>query len=853
MAVVNYQCQSPNSEEQAAERSISGAYEALDFLGSARVYPFDKLPAEGYHQAWRFVREMATAEAEIRSTEPWQTLGPHNRAGRTLRLAFNPQNPNTMYAGSASGGLWRSYTGGQGSNAWHRITTGFPVQAVSSIEFPPNDSMTIFVGTGEIYNHQAAGTGSTYRPTRGSYGIGILRSKDGGDTWEKSLDFSLDQNKGVWDVEIAESNPAIVYAATTDGVYKSTNGGDTWALVHQVVLANDLSIHPTDPDLVVVACGNQSSPGYGIYRSENGGSTWVKITDGLPAVFNGKIQLDGSASMNNVLYASIGNGLSSAEGASWLCRSEDFGTTWTVQTTVDYSQWQGWFAHDVAVHPTDPDKLVVVGIDVWRSDDGGLNIEQRSQSTNGGIGFIFPPIEGPDGGPEFVHSDVHDAIWHPSLPNVFYVANDGGVHRSTDGGQSFQSASGRMQTAQFYNGFSNSATDEFFCIGGLQDNGSIMLTDEPDPVTNSTVQWLRLFGGDGGWSGINQQNDQFCYVSFQNLSIRASNNGGQSFSASNVPKQDPTAFIAPFVLAPSDGKTIYAGSAIVAKTTNNGANWTVTNNSQVLDGNPVISMSISHQNTNVVYAATAPYQGEPGHVFVTQNGGTSWQDITAGLPNRFYLDLEVDPTNDAVAYVTLGGYGSSHVFRTDDHGATWKDLGTGLPDLPTNAITVDPLFPNNIYVGNDLGIFSSIDFGETWQSYLDGLPEAIMVFDLKISPANRKLRAATHGNGAFQRDLLEAPIVSNDGTLWAEKLALELFPNPASNKASLRYQLPDKQLVTIEILDNMGRLFKTVSWDTQAAGSHLVALPVEELPSGVYYCRLKIKQSSVVKKLVVRH
>ncbi|MCF8243700.1 MAG: T9SS type A sorting domain-containing protein [Saprospiraceae bacterium] len=840
----------PTKSKQDATKT-SDAYEALNFFGSARIYPFDKMPPAGYMQAWRYLNQMAPAETATRSTDPWITLGPHNRAGRTLKLAFNPQNPNTMYAGSASGGLWRSYTGGMGTTAWHRVPTGFPVPAVGTIAFPPNDSMTIFIGTGEVYNHQTAGTGSAYRNTRGTYGIGLLRSKDGGQSWTKSLDFSQDQNKGVWDVEVAPSNAAIVYAATSDGVYKSINGGDSWTLVHNVVLANDLVIHPTNPDIVVVGCGNQSSPGYGIYRTSNGGANWTKITAGLPDIFNGKIMLDRAPSAPDVIYASIGNGLSSAEGASWLCRSSDFGTTWSVQTTTDYSQWQGWYSHDVAVSPTNPNELVIVGIDTWRSSNGGQTIVQKSQSTNGGIGFTNAPIGGPDGGPEFVHSDIHDAIWHPTLPGVFYVADDGGVHRSTDNGESFQSASGRMQTAQFYNGFSNSATDEFFCMGGLQDNGSIRLNPDIDPVTGSTVTWRRKFGGDGSWSAINQQDDQYSYLSWQNLNMLGSDDGGNSYNYLSPPVQGPVAFVAPFALAPSNGQVIYAGSAIVAKSTDGGDNWTTTNNGQPLDGNPMLSIAISNSNPNVAYVASAPLNGNPGHIFVTQTGGNTWANVSAGLPNRFILDLEVDPTNDAVAFAAIGGYGSGHLFRTSDYGASWEDISNGLPDLPTSAIAIDPLFPNNLYVGNDLGVFSSVDFGATWQSYLDGLPEAVMVFDLKISPANRKLRAATHGSGVYQRALLEMPYVSAGKEALVENMDLELFPNPTTSKASLSYQLPDKQLVTVEILGNSGRLFKTVLWETQLPGKHTVGLPLGELSAGIHYVRLKVGQSFTVQKLMV--
>lgn len=827
----------------------SGAFESLSLFGQARTYPFDKLPEAGYIAAWQQAQRMERATSR-RATDPWETMGPHNRAGRMLKIAFNPLNPNTMYAGSASGGLWRSYTGGVGNNAWHKVPTGFPVLSVSSIAFLPHDSLHFFIGTGEVYNHQAAGTGAAYRNTRGSYGMGILRTADGGATWEKSLDFTYDQNKGVWDIDVSKTAPDLVYAATTDGVYRSKDGGENWQLVLDVVQATDVLIHPEDPTLVLAAFGNFSSPGYGIYRSTDGGDQWVKITDGLPSTFKGKIGLDFAPSNPAIVYASIGNGFSSSDGASWLCRSDNFGENWEIKTTTDYSIHQGWYSHDVAVNPTDPDEVVAIGIDVWKSTNGGANLQQKSQSTNGGIGFVNPPIEGPDGGPEFVHSDCHDVIYHPSLPNVFYIADDGGIHRSTDGGGSFHSCSGRLQTAQFYNGFSNSATDANFCMGGLQDNGTIRLNEAIDPATGLRVTWRRLFGGDGSWTGINQQNDFRSYISWQTLNVLRTTDG-TSYNNANIPKQNPTSFIAPFVLAPSNGNIVYAGSSTVAKTTNNGGNWTTTNGGAPLDGHPVLSMSVAHQDPDIVFAATAPYNGDRSHVFVTLDGGDEWQDVTGNLPDRFPMDLEFDPTNDSVAYLAFSGYGSGHVFRTTDLGATWEDISANLPDIPANAIAVDPLFPTNIYVGNDLGVFSSVDDGATWQSYQEGLTDGAMVFDLKISPANRKLRAATHGSGVYQRDLLETPFVSATNTARLAKIALAVHPNPASQQAKLRFYLPEKQLVTIELMDISGQKLKTVLWETLAEGNHEIALPIGELRGGTYYCVVKSATSAGTGRLVV--
>ena len=836
-------------ETTKVQPRVSGAFEALSFFGQSRTYPMDKLPEQAHYAAWMAASRLPKATSATRATGPWESLGPHNRGGRTLKIAFNPLNPNTMYAGSASGGLWRSYSGGVGKNAWQQVPTGFPVLAVSSIAFPPNDSMTMFIGTGEVYNHLAAGTGAAYRNTRGSYGIGILRSTDGGVTWEKSLDFSYDQNKGIWDIEIAPSDPNIIYAATTDGVYKTTNGGLSWSWIFDVVQATDLVVHPSDPNQVIVGCGNFSSPGYGIYRTTDGGNLWYKITSNLPTFYKGKIQLALAPSNPETVYASIGNGFSSAEGASWLCRSDDFGANWTIKTETDYSQFQGWYSHDVAVHPTNPEELTVIGIEVWKSTDGGNTINIKS---TGGVGFANPPIEGPDGDPSYVHSDCHDVIYHPTQPNIIYVASDGGIHRSTNGGETFASCNGRYQTAQFYNGFANSAQNEFFCMGGLQDNGTIRLNPDIDPETGLSVTWTRVFGGDGSWSAINQQNDDISFVSWQTLNVLRNTTGGTSYSSLSIPKQNPISFIAPYVLAPSNGNVIYAGSSIVAKSIDGGDSFTTTNGGLPLDGNPLLSMAVSTQNPEVVYAATAPNGGSPSHIFVTTDGGNAWDDVTGSLPDRFPMDLEVDPTNDAVAYLAFSGFGAGHIFRTTDYGSTWEDISGDLPDVPTNAVAVDPLFPNNIYAGNDLGVFVSVDNGDTWLTYHEGFPEAVMVFDLNISPANRKLRAATHGNGAYQRDLLEEPLVGTLARAGLAKLQLKVFPNPASSAVTLRYDLPKSQAVTLDLLNSSGQIVQRIFDEKQQAGKHEASLNVQALVPGIFYCRLKGEDVMGIQRLVVQ-
>ena len=836
--------QQRQAETKVSEQdTVSGAYEALQFMGARQTFPTGTIPEQAFYAAWEASRNLPEANTVQRDDpDPWETMGPHNLGGRTLALALNPQNDQTLWAGSASGGLWKSTTAGEGIDAWERIETGYPILGVSTIAIHPEDSMIMYIGTGEVYNYDEAGTGAAYRSTRGSFGMGILRSTDGGESWAPTLDWSYNQERGIWAIKIAPSLPNVVYAATTEGVYKTIDSGTNWVQVLDVIMANDLLVHPDDPNLVVAGCGNFGTAGKGIYKTTNGGNSWTQLTANIPSDFQGKIQFGLAPSQPNTIYASIGNGFSSSTGATWLLRSDDFGSTWEEKSTVDYSRWQGWFSHDVAVSPTNPDVITCIGINVWKSTNGGDFLDLK---TVGGIGYANPPIEGPYGDSDFVHSDAHDVIYHPTNPDIIYIASDGGISRSDDGGETYHTCNARYQTAQFYNGFSTSRLNANFTAGGLQDNGTI--------VWNGDLTWRNVFGGDGSWTAVDSEDENVFYVSYQNLNMRKTINGGANFFSTQTPVVGFVSFIAPYVVAPSNPDVIYAGSAAVARSDDGAETWDITNNGEILspDFNPVLSMEVSPENSNVVYCATAPFEGAASEAFVTTDG-FSWTNISAGLPEfRYPMDVTVDPTDEATAYITYSGFGTGHVFRTNDYGDTWVDITGDLPDVPTNAVLVDPLFPNNVYVGNDLGVFVSIDYGETWATYQDGLPLAVMIFDLKISPADRKLRIATHGNGAFQRDLLEEPLVSANEVALAVA-NLDIFPNPVVDQATIRFQLETEALLNFQLLNAQGQVLQALEQGRYTNGQHQFDWQAGDLPKGIYYLQVTSSTGQQMKKLVVQ-
>lgn len=835
----------------------SGARQALDYLTNARAYPAKSFPQSGIADAFAVMRKDLSKQNLLNSVQeldPWRAIGPHNIGGRTLAIAVNPQNPNTIYAGSASGGLWRSYTAGEGDNAWEYVSTGFPVLGVSSIAIAPDDSNVIYIGTGEVYGSPVTFPGITGdRTTRGSYGIGILKSTDGGRTWQKSLDWLFQQQRGVQMVRINPRRPATVWAATTEGTYRSYDSGLTWQSVHQVVMATDLEINPADTNTVFVGAGGMGSPGHGIYRTRDGGTTWQKANIPGVVTFRGKVRLAISQSSPNIVYASIGKSSGSlftneATG-TWLAKTVDSGDSWSVVSSVDYSRIQGWYAHDVAVHPTNPDLVWTAGqpFSPYRSTSGGTFL-----STAQSQGYFQGDAQNRARGLPDSWADFHHIVYDPTDPDIMYFANDGGVFRSTDGGRTVRNCSYGYQTTQFYNGTSSSYSDSLMTIGGLQDNNSA--------IYEGQVSWRRLYCCDGGWTAIHQSDNNVIYVSGQFLSIGKSNTRGISgFQQLNLPGLEArlTNFIAPYVLGP-DNLTMYAGSNIVFKSVDGGTTWSKANGGQPLDTNPLIAMAISEQSIDVVYAATSPGDSR-GRLFRTGNGGLSWSDITGDLPDRFPTDLAVDPTDDQVVYATLGGFGSSHVFRSINSGASWEDIGAGLPDVPTWAVIVDPDFPQQLFVGSDLGVYFSPDLGQTWQAHMAELPDAVIAMDLTIARANRVLRVATHGNGFYESRLpLGQPTsVTDDRVSLPRSFVLEQnYPNPFNLETRIKYYLQRRGEVELRIYNSLGQQVRIFADEIQSEGWHIATWDGrngsgEIVSSGVYVYRLIAGGQSLERKMIL--
>ena len=709
-------------QEKPVKQKPSGAYEALNFLTKIRSYPDKSFPSGKYFNEFKKAKKLnkISSITEV-NVEQWEPLGPKNVPGRMISVTVNPQNPLTLYAGSASGGLWRTFRADEADH-WEKIETGFPVLGVMAIAINPLDTNIMYIGTGEVYGYQKSDGGLAIRTTRGSYGIGILKTTDGGATWTKSLDWSLNEERGIQDIAINPLNPSTIFAATTEGIYKSEDGGETWENMLEVVMGEDIVINRLDTNKILVSCGNFGTPNAGIYKSIDAGTTWFKI-NGIPS-FTGKTLMDAYYTDPNLVFASVADSLSGIG----LYKSEDFGDSWTLVNDQNVPRYQGFFAHWVAVHPTDANKIIYAGVDIYRSSDGGSSL----------IYINNPP-----------HVDHHNYAHDPQNPGTIYISCDGGVYRSTNFGVSFQNIGTGLQTAQFYKKFSTSYQDSNFAIGGLQDNNTVLFF-------GNSYGWQRVIGGDGCCTAINPGDDNIVFGEYQYNNIQKSTNRGSSFTSATSGMTADAPFVAPYAIAESNPSVMYSGRTIVYKTVNGAENWFGTNNNNELDGNYVIALGIAPQNENIVYAATAPTETR-AHVFKSADGGENWTNVTNSLPNRYPMEVAVDPQNENVAYVVFGGFGSGHVFKTTNGGASWTDVTGTLPDVPTFALIIDPLNPDHLYVGNDIGVYFSDDGGNSWNQFTDGLPEAVIAMDLNISRSNRKLRVATHGNGVYERPLVYTP------------------------------------------------------------------------------------------------
>ncbi len=754
--------------EEEQEEEESGADKQLSMWYQGRAYPNPYFLNDKYQRAWdqvKKIKQQSQLYNRGNSFSNWTSLGPSvdglgRIGGRVKCIAIDPNNANNLWAGSASGGIWKSTD--QGAN-WAAVTTGMHVLGVSSILIDPSNSNVIYAGTGEVYRVDTSNIGYNVWKARGTYGIGIIKSTNGGATWSQVMTKNTAQMFAIQNMAFDPTTSNTIYACATDGLYRSVDNGANWSQILSKIYVKDVTINPSNTNQIVVSIGNMVNSDKGIYRTVNGNNAspiWAKITTGLPATFEGSILLDNVGA--GEMIASIGRSSSTAAANREIYRSTDFGATWTeigggtAGTTTNHCSYQFWFAHTAAINPFATDSIMFAGVGWYRYR---LSTTTRTTVAGG-----------------TVHADVHDIKFDPAQRGRIYVCCDGGIFKSTNGGANFSPINNGLNATQFYAslGVSRNVTTPNRMIGGLQDNGQVLYNG----TQWNQVSWA---GGDGTSCAIDPGDHNNILASRDAKQVFRSTNGGTGGGSVTTywgfVADSRTAFVAPLAFSKSSPATVYLASDNLHKSTNSGGTFSndafasATNYIEA-QNKTAIAIAVSATNANKVYVSTSPFAqmdndvsgliitGQP-NILRTTTGGTPFASIKNTLPDRFVTDIAISPTNDDSVFVTLGGFGTAHVYVTGNGGTTWTALGgigssgrinAVLPDVPFNAIVFDPVDSKIIYAGCDFGVYVSSDRGATWIDYSTGFTDATLIMDLQITSDN-KIVAATHGKGIFRSDL----------------------------------------------------------------------------------------------------
>ena len=773
----------------------------------------------------------------------WRLIGPF-RGGRVDAVTGDPTKPLVFYFGAVNGGVWKTVNAGA---SWDNITDGkSDISSVGAITVAPSDPNVIYVGTGESQLREDL-----------TYGTGVYRSTDAGETWQN---LGLAETHQITSIRVHPANPDIAYVAAIGhafgpnperGVFRTIDGGKSWKKVlflNDSTGATDLSLDPTNPRILFASMwkfqrspwGMEAGGGRsGLWKSTDGGDTWKDLSTnpGMPKAPLGKIGVDVSPANPRRIYASV----EAKDTLGGIFRSDDGGENWSRVNGQQQFQVRPWYYSAVTADPINENTLYVMNLGVWKSIDAGRT---------------FSRIRVP-------HGDTHQMWVDPKNSDRLINANDGGGTVSLDGGRTWSSIT-NQPTAQFYHVITDNGWP-YRLYGAQQDNSTVSIASRSDYGAIGERDWFPVAGCENAHIAVDPRNTSItyggCYTGMltrhdnrtqQKRDIAVWLNNYDGIAVKDVPNRFQWTF--PVMLSRHDPSLLYVASQNVWRSSNEGRSWEkISPDLSYADtatmgpsGGPVhkdmtgtewyatiYAMDESPVTKGLLWAGT-----DDGRVHITRNGGTSWEDVTpnAMVKHTRITGVEPSPHDPAVAYLAATRYQLDdfrpYFYRTGDYGKTWTRIDAGIPTgAYARSIREDPMRKGLLFAATEIGVYVSLNDGGKWESLQLNLPRA-SVRDLRVK--DNDLVVATHGRAFWALDDI-SPIRQYHDSVSAKRAHL-FQPSTAYRYAGghgggrvngenpyngvlVDYWFKDapSEKVTLEFLDPKGKVVRT--FRSKAGGS----------------------------------
>jgi photosystem II stability/assembly factor-like uncharacterized protein len=833
--------QSTPINEQASDRE---ALPAEDYF-MTRNYPDTRFSVNAYTKALRQAKEqLAFRNNPTGFDEDWIVRGPANIGARINTIAVHPDNEDIIMVGFARGGVWRTENGGEN---WEPLFDDQLFLAIGDIEYDPSNPDIVYVGTGDPNISAHPGIGD-----------GLYKSIDGGDTWEH---LGLTPQRIISRVIVHPTNSDIIYVGAMGlpfernndrGLYRTTDGGETW---EQVLFVSDqagiidMVMHPTNPDIIYAAGwdrirNNQESivegPGSRVFKTYNGGDDWQLLDNGLPQEDIGRIGLAVTPAAPDAVFAQyVGLNRDFYD----VFRSNDTGDSWEAVDVVGELPGLGgfgWYFGKIRVSPLSADDFFVLGVDLWRSTNGGVSYNMAT-----------PPWWFYE-----VHADKHDLVFLPS-GNIL-LATDGGLYKSDFNNNEWEDIES-IPTTQFYRVAYNPNEPSFY-YGGAQDNGT---TGGPDLESD----WERIYGGDGFQAAFRPDNPLVMYAETQNGGIvYTDNGGGEWYSATQgISNSDRRDWNMQYFISPHDPDVMYTGTFRVYRSTNGVEPFWQPISEDLTDGqiladryHVITTLDESPLVEGVLYVGTVD-----ANVWRSDDGGNNWINISQGLPERYVTSVKASPSDANTLYVSHSGYKDNefipHIHRSINKGASWEDISSNLPNLAINDVYILPGHQDSVlFVATDGGVYGTMDSGESWERLGANMPY-VQVYDMTWNEARNELVAGTFARSIYSYPLDSLFVEPADTTIMTStgnpqftgEQPVKLYPSPATDWINVEFENTEPgRAYQMVILNANGQLVRTIEGKQQ--GSVKERLEISGMAAGWYTVKVKIRHQIKTARFIKR-